>query len=124
MQNEEPVLSVSNLQVSYDSDLIINDLSFTVAERDILIFLGPNGAGKTTLLRALQNLLPYQGTISWNARKISYLPPHGFLHIKFMLQGHLLFKENTPLLYFIRKSLLLNLDFFNHLLFQRSDFTE
>jgi len=79
MQNEEPVLTVSNLQVYYDSDLIINDLSFSVAKRDILIFLGPNGAGKTTLLRALQNLLPYQGTVSWNARKISYLPPHEFL---------------------------------------------
>ncbi len=34
---------------------------------------------KTTLLRALQNLLPYQGTVSWNAQKISYLPPQEFL---------------------------------------------
>lgn len=79
MANKHSVLTVNNLQISYDDHKIISDLSFTVQQRDILIFLGPNGAGKTTLLRALQNLLPYQGAVSWNAQKISYLPPQEFL---------------------------------------------
>jgi len=79
MANKHSVLTVNNLQIAYDDHKIISDLSFTVQQRDILIFLGPNGAGKTTLLRALQNLLPYQGSVSWNAQKISYLPPQEFL---------------------------------------------
>ncbi len=79
MMNENTVLTVSNLQIAYEGDQIFNDLSFAVEKREILIILGPNGAGKTTLLRALQNLLPYQGTVSWNAQKISYLPPQEFL---------------------------------------------
>ncbi len=79
MVNENIILTVSNLQIEYEGNRIINDLSFTVEKKDILIILGPNGAGKTTLLRALQNLLPYQGTVSWNAQKISYLPPQEFL---------------------------------------------
>ena len=79
MVNENTVLTVSNLQIAYEGEQIISDLSFTVKKKDILIFLGPNGAGKTTLLRALQNLLPYQGSVSWNAEKISYLPPQEFL---------------------------------------------
>ena len=79
MVNENAVLTVSNLQIAYEGNRIIGDLSFTVEKRDILIILGPNGAGKTTLLRALQNLLPYQGSVSWNAQKISYLPPQEFL---------------------------------------------
>ncbi len=79
MLNENTVLTVSKLQVAYEGEQIISDLSFTVKKKDILIFLGPNGAGKTTLLRALQNLLPYQGSVSWNAQKISYLPPQEFL---------------------------------------------
>jgi len=79
MVNENIILTVSNLQIAYEGNRIINDLSFTVEKKDILIILGPNGAGKTTLLRALQNLLPYQGTVSWNAQKISYLPPQEFL---------------------------------------------
>jgi zinc transport system ATP-binding protein len=79
MVNENAVLTVSNLQIAYEGNQVIRDLSFTVEKRDILIILGPNGAGKTTLLRALQNLLPYQGSVSWNAQKISYLPPQEFL---------------------------------------------
>ncbi len=79
MVNEKEILTVQNLQIAYEGHQIISDLSFTVNQRDILIFLGPNGAGKTTLLRALQNLLPYQGSVSWNAQKISYLPPQEFL---------------------------------------------
>ncbi len=79
MVNEKEVLTVQNLQIAYENHQVISDLSFTVKQRDILIFLGPNGAGKTTLLRALQNLLPYQGSVSWNAQKISYLPPQEFL---------------------------------------------
>jgi len=65
--------------VAYEDVPVITDLCFSVERRDILIILGPNGAGKTTLLRAIQNLLPYQGTVSWNAQKISYLPPQEFL---------------------------------------------
>ncbi len=79
MATENTVLTVNNLQVAYKDNQVITDLSFTVKKRDILIILGPNGAGKTTLLRAIQNLVPYQGTVSWNAQKISYLPPQEFL---------------------------------------------
>jgi len=69
MTNKNSVLTVSNLQIAYEGEQIISDL----------IILGPNGAGKTTLLRAIQNLLPYQGSVLWNAEKISYLPPQEFL---------------------------------------------
>ncbi|WP_305907658.1 metal ABC transporter ATP-binding protein [Methylomarinum sp. Ch1-1] len=79
MTDENAVLTVSHLDVAYDGAGVISDLSFSVDKRDILVVLGPNGAGKTTLLRALQNLLPYHGTITWQARKIGYLPPQEFL---------------------------------------------
>ena len=79
MVNENAVLTVKNLHIAYEGDRIISDLSFIVEKRDILIILGPNGAGKTTLLRALQGLLPYQGSVSWNAQNISYLPPQEHL---------------------------------------------
>lgn len=75
MTNDNKVLEVSNLHMSYDGQAIIEGLTFSMAQRDILIVLGPNGAGKTTLLRGLLNLLPYQGSVIWHARKIGYLPP-------------------------------------------------
>jgi zinc transport system ATP-binding protein len=75
MINDNKVLEVSNLHMSYDGQAVIEGLTFSMAQRDILIVLGPNGAGKTTLLRGLLNLLPYQGSVIWHARKIGYLPP-------------------------------------------------
>ena len=80
MNNDNKVLEVSNLRMAYDDQTVIEGLSFSVAPRDILIILGPNGAGKSTLLRGLLNLLPYQGSITWHARKIGYLPPQESLH--------------------------------------------
>lgn len=79
MSNDNKVLEVDNLWISYDGQPVIEKLSFSVAQRDILIVLGPNGAGKTTLLRGLLSLLPYEGSIIWHARKIGYLPPQELL---------------------------------------------
>jgi len=72
---EEAVLKVENLYVAFDTEKIIENLSFEVVKGEALIILGPNGAGKTTLLRALLQVIPCKGTVSWATKKISYLPP-------------------------------------------------
>ena len=36
----------------------VNDINFTVGERELFGLLGPNGAGKTTLIRMLTTLTP------------------------------------------------------------------
>ena len=76
------ILTVKNLNVAYDGEAVINNLSFQVEEGEVLIILGPNGAGKTTLLRALVGLLPYTGEIHWATKSISYLPPQELLQRK------------------------------------------
>ncbi|MBP1150113.1 MULTISPECIES: metal ABC transporter ATP-binding protein [Methylocaldum] len=77
--NQPSILTVQGISVSYGDETIIRDLSFSVAEGAVFVILGPNGAGKTTLLRALLGLIPYQGTVTWQTRNISYLPPQEFL---------------------------------------------
>ena len=79
------MLTVENLSVSYDEKgsqapaEVISNVSFSLNPRDVLVLLGPNGAGKTTLLRAILNLIPHTGTVKWDTKKISYLPPQEFL---------------------------------------------
>jgi ABC-type Mn/Zn transport systems, ATPase component len=73
------LLEVKNLSVSYDKVPIITNISFDVAQHDVFVILGPNGAGKTTLLRAMLGLIPYEGSITWQTKNISYLPPQEFL---------------------------------------------
>lgn len=78
MEKEE-ILKVKHLTVRFNGENIINDLSFSIVKNDVLVVLGPNGAGKTTLLKTLLGLIPYEGTIEWGSKKISYLPPQELL---------------------------------------------
>ena len=49
---------------AFGSRRAVDEVSFTLRERDCLALFGPNGAGKTTLLRLLAGLLaPGQGTV-------------------------------------------------------------
>ena len=67
---------------SYDSKLVLNDVSLCVWENDFLGIIGPNGGGKTTLLKIILGLMkPLAGEITFyeNGKpvpslKIGYLP--------------------------------------------------
>lgn len=74
----ENVLEVENLNVEFDGNRVIKDVSFSVNKGEVLIILGPNGAGKTTLLRTLLGLIPYTGKIIWSSDDINYLPSQEF----------------------------------------------
>jgi zinc transport system ATP-binding protein len=72
---EEAVLQVSNLKVTIEGQVIIENLSFSAKRGEVLTILGPNGAGKTVLLRTLLGLLPYEGSIRWRrGTRIGYVP--------------------------------------------------
>lgn len=73
--SENTILKVKNLNVELGRERVVEDLSFEVKQKEILVILGPNGAGKTVLLRTLLGLLPYRGEIQWQKGvKIGYIP--------------------------------------------------
>ena len=75
MSDNQTILKVGNLNVNFNSDQVIKDLSFSVDKGDVLAIVGPNGAGKSVLFRALLGLIPYSGKIEWDKNlKISYVP--------------------------------------------------
>ena len=55
------MLEVKNLYCGYGDTDIVKDMSFDLADGEILSVTGPNGCGKTTLLRAVSGLIPYHG---------------------------------------------------------------
>jgi zinc transport system ATP-binding protein len=73
--SDEQILKVSDLTVKVQNQTIIENLSFELKRGITLAIVGPNGAGKTTLFRALLNLIPYRGKVSWKGKvKIGYVP--------------------------------------------------
>ena len=70
MSNE--VLKVDKLRKSFGSDVVLEDISFTVSEHNATVFIGASGSGKSTLLRCI-NLLEQidDGTIKLDGEDIS-----------------------------------------------------
>ncbi len=58
MSESSPAITVSSLVKNYAGVTAVSNISFTVAQGEILGFLGPNGAGKSTTMRILTGFLP------------------------------------------------------------------
>ncbi len=58
------MLEIEHLSIGFQpGTLVLNDISFCLAEGESVALLGANGAGKTSLLQAIVGLMPYQGEI-------------------------------------------------------------
>ena len=78
----ESMLSLVGVNAFYGKAHILHDLSFKVAEGEVVALLGRNGAGKTTTLKAVSNLLRAErgdvtkGTIHFKGDRIDKLTPN------------------------------------------------
>ena len=73
------LFEVKNLSLGYEKENIIENISFSVNEKDFVIVVGKNGAGKSTLIKGILGLIkPTAGEIlfdaSLNRKLIGYMP--------------------------------------------------
>lgn len=79
---EEPVIRLENVCFSYNRAPVLENVSFSVAEREFLAIIGPNGGGKSTLVKLILGLLsPDYGKVmvfgtspEKVARRLGYVP--------------------------------------------------
>jgi branched-chain amino acid transport system ATP-binding protein len=107
------LLSVENLQVSYDEIKALHGIDFQIDEGEIVCIIGANGAGKSTTLRAISRMIPVDsGTkmVYMGKDLLKYSPDKvvselGLSHVPEgrRLFGNLTVMENLKLATFARK---------------------
>lgn len=71
------LLSIQGITKRFGDELALGDVSFDVAEGEIVCLLGPSGCGKTTLLRIVAGLeTPDVGQVLIDGQDIGPVPPH------------------------------------------------
>jgi ABC-type nitrate/sulfonate/bicarbonate transport system ATPase subunit len=79
----------------YTSELILNDLSLSLAEGEFVSLIGPSGCGKTTLLNIIAGFVtPMNGTVAIDGTVIDRVQAG---HVAFMFAQDALFPWRTAL---------------------------
>ena len=94
------MLELAGLSRRYGDVIALDDVSFTVAEGEMVGFVGPNGAGKTTAMRIVLGVLePDRGEVRWRGRPVDaetrrrfgYMPEERGLYPKMRVLDQLVY---------------------------------
>lgn len=93
-----PVISLKDIETYYGEIRALKGISLEVQAGEIVTLIGSNGAGKTTTLRTISGQLkPRVGSVYFNERDITKLPPHQIasLGIAHVPEGRKIFPRLT-----------------------------
>src|SRR6195952_2486375 len=69
------LLETTKLCKSYSGRTVVNEVSFVLAQQEIVGLLGRNGAGKTTTFRMILGMvIPDSGAVAFDGNDITQLP--------------------------------------------------
>jgi ABC-type Fe3+/spermidine/putrescine transport system ATPase subunit len=90
-----PLLEIRNIAKSYQDQMLLDGITFTVENNETVCLLGPSGGGKSTILRIISGLENAErGQILWQGKDISDQPPFA-RHFGLMFQDYALFPHMT-----------------------------
>jgi thiamine transport system ATP-binding protein len=87
------MLRVENVTVRFDGSAALDDVTFGIAEEEVVTLLGQSGSGKSTLLRVIAGLQPPDsGRVLLDGRDVTDVPPHK-RGVGLVFQDHALFQH-------------------------------
>ncbi len=92
------LLEVTRLRKVYGGRTVVSDVSFVIAQQEIVGLLGRNGAGKTTTFRMILGMVtPDSGAVAFDAQDITHLAMYQRARrgIGYLPQEHSDFKQLT-----------------------------
>lgn len=73
--NKRPILSVKGVTKRFGGLIAVNDMSFDVANHEMIGVIGPNGSGKTTMMNMISGAFkPTSGRILMKGRNLTDMP--------------------------------------------------
>src|SRR5262245_66386526 len=83
-----PVLHVDGLSKAFGKTCAVEDVSFTLRDRELVAVLGPGGAGKTTLFRCVTGIIrPDSGRVGFDGADIAAVRSNGRRRIAIVFQA-------------------------------------
>jgi branched-chain amino acid transport system ATP-binding protein len=77
-----PLLATEGLTMRFGGVVAVDDVSLSIAERELRCLIGPNGAGKSTFFRCLTGQYrPTAGRILWRGRDVTGLDSHAIARL-------------------------------------------
>jgi thiamine transport system ATP-binding protein len=71
------VLEVDDVSIAFDGTVVLDHVSLSAADGEVVALLGPSGSGKSTLLRIVAGLeSPDHGTVAIGGRDVTTMPTH------------------------------------------------
>ena len=74
---KKSVVSLKDINFKYSNEVILNNISLDIYDKEFITLLGPSGCGKTTTLRIIAGFeTPQEGEVFFDGVKVNDLPPH------------------------------------------------
>ncbi|MEE4198743.1 MAG: ATP-binding cassette domain-containing protein [Bacteroidales bacterium] len=87
------LVELKSVYAGYNDEVILNDVSLDIYDKDFIGIIGPNGGGKTTLLKVILGLIkPFRGSVKifdspvHKKNMIGYLPQMNKIDHKFPIK--------------------------------------
>ncbi|OFX83835.1 MAG: ABC transporter ATP-binding protein [Bacteroidetes bacterium GWF2_33_16] len=98
--NNENVIEISHLKKSFDTNLVLKDISMTVKKGENVVVLGKSGIGKSVLIKCIVRLIqPDEGSIKVFGEEVTTMKPNELNELRtkigFIFQGNALYDSMT-----------------------------
>ena len=71
------IISLKNVTKSFGDEVVLNNVSIDIKDKEFVTVLGPSGCGKTTMLLIIGGFInPEEGEVCFDGKNITGVPPH------------------------------------------------